>query len=98
METSSYQITGRLRQWLNARDGTCRNPICRQPATRCDQDHTRPFHKGGRSCTCNLGGECRSHHQAKQLPGWRLTQDADGYFTWHTPSGTYREEPHRYPV
>jgi hypothetical protein len=98
MQTSSYQITGRLRQWLNVRDGTCRNPICRRPAAGCDQDHTRPFHQGGRSCTCNLGGECRSHHQAKQLPGWLLTQDADGYFTWHTPSGTYREEPHRYPV
>lgn len=99
MQTSGYRILGTLRRWLNVRDGTCRNPVCRQPAARCDQDHTHPYRKGGRSCPCNIGAECRTDHQLKQLPGWRLSQDAQACFTWRTPTGhVYRKEPHRYPV
>ena len=99
MEVPGYRVPDRLRRWLDVRDHTCRNPICRQPATRCDQDHTTAYHRGGRSCSCNLGGVCRSHHRLKQLPGWHLSQDAQGNFTWRTPAGlTYRKEPHRYPT
>ncbi len=99
MEVPGYRVPDRLRRWLNTRDRTCRNPVCRQPATRCDQDHTVPYHRGGRTCSCDLGAVCRAHHQLKQLPGWQLTQDAQGCFTWRTPSGlTYRKEPHRYLV
>jgi Domain of unknown function (DUF222) len=99
MEVPGYRVPDRLRRWLTTRDRTCRNPVCRQPAWRCDQDHTIAYHRGGRTCSCNLGGLCRFHHELKQLPGWRLTQDADGCFTWQTPAGlTYRKEPHRYPV
>jgi hypothetical protein len=99
METPGYRVPGRLRRWLNTRDRTCRNPVCRQPATRCDQDHTLAHHRGGRTCCCNLGSLCRYHHELKQLPRWQLTQDDQGYFTWRTPSGlTYRKEPHRYPI
>ncbi len=99
MEVPGYRVPDRLRRWLNTRDRTCRNPVCRQPATRCDQDHTVAYDRGGRTCTCDLGAVCRAHHQLKQLPGWQLTQDAQGYFTWRTPAGlTYRKEPHRYLV
>jgi hypothetical protein len=99
MEVPGYRVPDRLRRWLNTRDRICRNPICRRPATQCDQDHTLAYDRGGRSCTCNLGGLCRLHHQLKQLPGWQLTQDAQGYFTWTTPAGlTYRKEPYRYAV
>jgi Domain of unknown function (DUF222) len=99
MAAAGYRVPETLRRWLNARDRTCRNPICRQPAARCDQDHTTAYQRGGRTCTCNLGGLCRVHHQLKQLPGWHLSQDAQGNFTWTTPAGlTYRKEPHRYPV
>jgi hypothetical protein len=98
-EASGYIVPGSLRKQLNARDRTCRSPICRMPATRCDQDHTLAYLKGGRTCRCNLGAECRSHHQLKQLPGWELSLDADGSFTWRTPAGlTYQKEAHRYPV
>ena len=99
MQAPGYRVPDRLRRWLNTRDRTCRNPICRRPAAQCDQDHTLAYDRGGRSCTCNLGGLCRVHHQLKQLPGWQLTQDAQGYFTWTTPAGlTYRKEPYRYAV
>jgi Domain of unknown function (DUF222) len=99
MEVPGYRVPDRLRRWLNTRDRTCRSPICRQPATRCDQDHTTAYHRGGRTCSCNLGGVCRAHHALKQLPGWHLSQDSGGNFTWRTPAGlTYRKEPHRYAV
>ena len=99
MEAAGYRVPDRLRRWITARDRTCRNPVCRQPATRCDQDHTLAYHRGGRTCPCGLGSLCRIHHQLKQLPGWHLTQDANGRFTWTTPAGlTYHQEPHCYPV
>ncbi len=99
MEAVGYQVPAVLRRWVTARDRTCRSPVCRQPAGRCDQDHSRPYHRGGRTCGCGLGSVCRHHHQLKQLPGWQLTQDPAGCFTWTTPAGlTYRKEPHRYPI
>jgi hypothetical protein len=98
LATDSYEFRGRLRQFVTFRAGTCRNPICRQPASRCDIDHVVPYGKGGRTCSCNGGPECRRHHQTKQLPGWRVTMTPDGYFTWHAPSGVYQKEPHRYTV
>jgi hypothetical protein len=99
METAAYQVRGRLRRWLTVRDGTCRNPVCRQPAGRCDQDHVIPYGQGGRSCGCNLGGQCRFDHQLRQLPNWHLTMDPRGTFTWRTPAGrVYRKHPHRYTI
>jgi hypothetical protein len=99
MQASGYRVPDRLRRWLSTRDRTCRNPGCRRPATQCDQDHTLAHNHGGKTCSCNLGSLCRLHHQLKQLPGWQLTQDAQGYFTWTTPAGlTYRKEPYRYAV
>jgi hypothetical protein len=50
-------------------------------------------------CHVAHGGLCRLHHELKQLPGWQLSQDANGTFSWTTPAGlTYRKEPYRYPV
>jgi len=40
---------------------------------------------------------CRRHHQAKQAPGWHLSQTAPGTLTWTTPSGrryTVTAEPY----
>jgi hypothetical protein len=90
----SYQPPPRLREFVTARDVTCRFPTCRQPVWRCDLDHSVPFDKGGKTCSCNLGGLCRFHHQIKQLLGWQLIQPVPGTFAWVTPSGrTYYIEP-----
>ena len=98
-EAAGYKVPDTMRRWLAARDRTCRNPICRRRAAQCDQDHTRAYDKGGRTCPCNLGSLCRRHHQLKQLPGWHVEQDGAGRFTWITPAGlAYREEPHVYAV
>ncbi|HTX85640.1 MAG TPA: HNH endonuclease signature motif containing protein, partial [Streptosporangiaceae bacterium] len=81
------------------RDRTCRFGPCGQPAWRTDIDHTIPWHKGGPTCPCNLGGCCRTHHQIKALPGWHLHQPQPGTFTWTTPaSRTYHTQPDPYPV
>jgi hypothetical protein len=89
-----YRPPPRLQECVTARDLTCRFRTCRQPAWRCDLDHTTPYDQGGRTCACNLGSLCRLHHQLKQHPRWHLTQPTPGTFTWTTPTGrTYTVGP-----
>jgi hypothetical protein len=90
-QSPAYRPPARLQHLVRARQRTCCYPGCRRPAVRCDLDHTVPFHKGGRSCSCNLAPCCRRHHRAKQAPGWHLQQPQPGQMTWRTPSGrTYQ--------
>jgi len=94
----AYRPPPRLQDYITARDLTCRFPTCRQPAWRGDLDHTIPYDKGGPTCRCNLGGLCRTHHQLKQHPHWRLEQTAPGAFQWTTPaSRTFSATPDTYP-
>jgi hypothetical protein len=96
--TAAYRPSPRLREFVAARDLTCTFPTCGQPAWRADLDHTVPWHRGGPTCRCNLGGRCRTHHKIKQLPGWNLEQTVAGTFRWTTPSGrAYTVGPYRYP-
>jgi hypothetical protein len=96
-ESKAYRPPPRLRDFIAARDLTCRFPTCRMPAWRGDLDHTIPWDQGGRTCPCNLGGACRCHHELKQHPRWRLEQRKPGEFTWITPAGrayTVRPDSH----
>jgi hypothetical protein len=89
----------RLREQVTARDVTCRNPVCGQPAWRADLDHTQPWQDDGQTCGCNLGGACRRDHGLKQHPRWNLEQTRPGFFRWTAPSGsTYTAEPDTHPV
>ncbi len=97
--TAAYRPTSKIRDYVTARDQTCRNPRCRQPARHADLDHTLAWHKGGPTCECNLGGHCRRDHKIKQLPGWTLTQPTPGHFQLTTPAGrTYTTTPDPYPT
>jgi hypothetical protein len=97
--TSAYRPTPAIREYVTARDQTCRYPYCRQPAWHADLDHTHPWHKGGPTCPCNLGALCRAHHILKQLQGWTLTQPRPGVFQWTTPTGRiYTTEPDVHPA
>ncbi len=97
-ESAGYQPSPALRHLITIRQRTCAFPGCRRPATRCDQDHTIPYDKGGRTCECNLAPLCRAHHETKQTRGWRLEQPHPGHLTWTTPSGrTYTTHPTKYP-
>ena len=94
LASAAYAPPPRLRDFITARDGTCRFPTCRQPVRRCDLDHSVPYQKGGKTCSCNLGGLCRFHHILKQHHLWQLVQPEPGSFAWITPTGrTYYAQP-----
>jgi len=98
-ESTAYRPPLSMQRLIRVRHQTCTFPGCRRPAVRCDQEHTKPFHRGGRTCECNLGPVCRRHHGAKQAPGWRLEQPRPGYMVWRAPSGrTYTTTPTVYPA
>jgi hypothetical protein len=98
-QSAGYQPSPSLRHIIKTRSPRCGFPGCRQPAARCDDDHTIPYNKGGKTCECNLHPLCRRHHQAKQAPGWHLTQPEPGTLTWTMPSGRqYTVTPEPYPV
>ena len=88
-----------LRNLVCVRQRRCSFPGCRRPAVRCDLDHTVPYDAGGATCECNLAPLCRRHHQAKQAPGWHLTQPQPGEMLWRLPSGRkYPTCPDPYPI
>jgi hypothetical protein len=98
-ESAGYQPSNSLRHIIKIRSPRCGFPGCRRPAIRCDDDHTIPYDKGGRTCECNLHPLCRRHHQAKQAPGWRLEQPEPGVLIWHLPHGrSYPVRPGPYPL
>ena len=99
LASDNYRPPPRLRDAVAIHDRTCRFTTCGQPAWRTDLDHTLAWHKGGRTCTCGLGGCCRLHHRIKQLPGWKLQQPTPGTFRWTTPAGrSYTTRPDPYPI
>jgi hypothetical protein len=98
-QSAGYHPAPTLRHRIKIRSPRCGFPGCRRPAWRCDDDHTIPHHKGGKTCECNLHPLCRHHHQCKQSPGWHLSQPQPGILVWTTPSGrTYTVTPEPYPV
>jgi hypothetical protein len=98
-ESAGYQPSNTLRHVIKIRSRRCGFPGCRRPAVGCDDDHTIPYDKGGRTCECNLHPLCRRHHQAKQARGWRLDQPEPGTLIWTLPSGhQYTVTPEPYPV
>jgi hypothetical protein len=97
-QTAAYRPSPGLRHLIEVRQATCTFPGCLRPATRCDKDHTVPYHLGGRTCECNLAPLCRRHHAVKQARGWTLEQSSPGVMTWTTPAGRrYTITPTRYP-
>jgi len=97
-QTAAYRPSPALRHLIEVRQATCTFPGCLRPATRCDKDHTVPYHLGGRTCECNLAPLCRRHHAVKQARGWTLEQPSPGVMTWTTPAGrSYTVTPTRYP-
>ncbi|HEY5359783.1 MAG TPA: hypothetical protein VIJ82_19220 [Streptosporangiaceae bacterium] len=53
-ETATYRPSPRLSHLVKVRNPTCSAPGCRRRAVNCDDDHTIPYDRGGRTCECNL--------------------------------------------
>jgi hypothetical protein len=86
------------RQFVKARDRTCRAPGCRAPSQRADLDHIRHWAAGGATTRDNLAVLCRHDHRLKHDGGWRHRQIAPGVFAWTSALGhTYLVGPDRPP-
>lgn len=95
--SKAYRPGTPLARRIRARDGTCRFPGCRAPASRCDLDHVVP-HPGGPTGAGNLIALCRAHHGFKHHAGWTISLDATtSCCTWTAPDGrSHRTWPQRY--
>ncbi|MBS3177452.1 MULTISPECIES: HNH endonuclease signature motif containing protein [unclassified Pseudoclavibacter] len=93
----SYKPTAAMRAFLQARDIHCRFIGCRQPAVRCELDHTEDYQHGGKTAVWNLSDFCKNHHIVKHHTAWKVRQLGGGVLEWTTPSGKIyisRPEPH----
>jgi hypothetical protein len=74
---------GALRRAILARDGGCTDPLCDEPAWRCQVDHRIPASDGGPTCACNGDTRCAHHNRTKaatdsRAPGQRHHRHAPG--------------------
>jgi len=83
----SYEPPQVLKDFLIARDRTCRFPGCRRSAALSDLDHAQSWQEGGSTSPENLGALCRRHHRLKTHDGWSVTSHQDGSCTWVSPLG-----------
>ncbi|MDR6166209.1 hypothetical protein QE367_000413 [Microbacterium paludicola] len=93
LECDTYRPTSAMVRLLRARDRHCRFPGCRQPAIRCELDHTVAASDGGATHVCNLANLCKRHHDVKHHTRWRVRQLPGGRLVWTSPTGrVYRED------
>lgn len=83
----SYDPSQLLKDFLIARDRTCRFPGCRRSALLSDLDHAQSWESGGATSPENIGALCRRHHRLKTHDGWEITSYPDGSCTWRSPLG-----------
>ena len=91
----SYLPPQVLRDFLLARDRTCRFPGCRRSGIKGEIDHAIPWEEGGETSPKNLGILCKRHHQLKTHGGWKLESFEDGSCQWTSPLGKKRFVPAR---
>ncbi|MFS0794705.1 DUF222 domain-containing protein [Microbacterium sp. 1P10AE] len=92
-----YRPSPALRRFVRARDVHCRFPGCRQPARRCDLDHTHDHARGGPTARSNLACLCKRHHTLKTETPWTAQQLLDGTIEWTSPLGrSVTDRPERY--
>ena len=83
----SYEPPQHLKDFLIARDRTCRFPGCRRSALLSDLDHAESWESGGSTSPDNIGALCRRHHRLKTHDGWSIESFADGSCKWKSPLG-----------
>jgi hypothetical protein len=94
---NTYRPPAALADFVRARDGVCRSPICTRRAINCELDHIIPWAKGGDTSERNLMDGCTHDHHLKHQPGWKVRMLDGGVIEWTTPTGhRYRSDPHDY--
>jgi hypothetical protein len=83
----SYEPPQNLKDFLIARDRTCRFPGCRRSALLSDLDHAQSWESGGSTSPDNIGALCRRHHRLKTHDGWAIESFSDGSCIWTSPLG-----------
>ena len=92
ISVDTYEPPQELRDFVIARDRTCRGLGCRMPADRCDLDHRVPWPQG-RTEAANLDPDCRSWHRAKTLTDVTVEPDGHGGLWITLPSGRRYHRP-----
>ena len=87
---TTYRPPVALADFVRARDGGCRSPICRRQPDNCELDHAIAWNKGGHTAEHNLWTGCVHDHHLKHQPGWTVRMIDDRSLEWITPTG------HRY--
>jgi hypothetical protein len=90
---TTYRPPADLRQYVIARDQTCRFPGCQRSARRCDIDHIHDFATGGHTDATNLHPLCQRDHNCKHDAGWHAQRLPDGDTRWTSPSGRSYVKP-----
>jgi hypothetical protein len=95
----TYAASTRMKRLIAVRDQRCANPVCSQPAWRCQHDHIEEFDRSVparfQTVAGNLTLLCQSCHNLKTHHGWDTTRDPDtGAMTITSALGlTYPVEP-----
>jgi hypothetical protein len=83
----SYEPPQHLKDFLIARDRTCRFPGCRRSALLQISITPKVGNPGGSTSPDNIGALCRRHHRLKTHDGWSIESFADGSCKWKSPLG-----------
>jgi hypothetical protein len=98
---STYRPPVGLRDFVRARDVTCRTPTCTRPASKSDLDHVISWPAGSTS-EANLQAKCDHDHRLKHEGRWshQLSTDPDhppGTIVLVSPTGhVYLSHRHVY--
>ena len=87
LSVDTYRPSTRLRNYLHARDGRCRFPVCNRSPKRTEIDHTFDWEYGGKTRPDNLECLCKGDHLLKHQTDWTVRQKAPGILEWTSPLG-----------
>jgi hypothetical protein len=96
---TTYRPPVALREYVIARDRTCRFPGCNRRADGCEVDHVIAWADGGTTSKENLAPLCERNHHCKHDTRWNAQRLPDGTLDWTDPTGHHHQvPPATYPV
>jgi hypothetical protein len=90
-----YLPSASLSRTVKTRHPRCDFLSCGTSSRSCDDEHDRPWQRGGQTSADNLRPRSRWCHRAKQR-GWTAAPLADGSTLWISPSGRQYPAPRQH--